>query len=83
MESLSEDHKKVLHESYWGNTFERNECAKLISKIPSTENPLKHLLYIDDHIVALHTFIEVRIKSFGIKLQNGWRKSLKKICWIT
>ena len=45
------------------------------------QNPFKHLLGIDDHIAALDIFNEVRIKLFGIKLQNGWRKILKKNCW--
>ena len=87
IESMSTDHEKVLQdfaisnncmkESYWGKTFEGNECAKLMNRISTSDTPLSNLSGVENHITAIKAFNEVRNNVFGTELKSGWKESLK------
>ena len=49
-----------MKESYWGNTFEGNECTKLMNRISANVTPLSNLPGIDNHIKLIKPFNDVR-----------------------
>ena len=86
MENISELHKQVLHdfairhncikESYWGKTFEGNECTKLMNNIAADDKLFYNLPNIKTHITALKIFNNLRIQMFGMTLHHGWKNTL-------
>ena len=63
MEELSVEHQRAcrdfaikhncMREEYWGNTFEGNECSKLMNKLESDSSLLSTLPGTENHIEAL------------------------------
>ena len=90
IESISSIHKKALQdfaisnncmkESYWGKTFEGNECSKLMNKISTSATPLSNLPGVENHISAIKAFNDVRNDIFGTELKSGWKDSLENFC---
>ena len=88
MEAISKEHEKVLHdfarkhncvkESYWGKTFEGNECVKLMKKITFEDELLSNITEIKHHIKAITIFNNLRIQMFGTTLQQGWEKTMSE-----
>lgn len=86
---ISDAHNNICHEfamrhncvreSYWGKTFEGNECVKLLTKIElESESFLLSLPGAETHIEALCKFNVFRKLAFGNNLQTGWKESLNE-----
>ena len=70
--------QNYIKESYWGKTFEGNECVKLLNRINREEGyQLSNLPDTSYHIYELNKFNNLRIQVFGTELDVGWKKSLK------
>ena len=86
MENISEEIKNLLHkyavenncikESYWGCTFEGNECCKLLSRINPSVPPFLNILEIKKHANALEKFNKLRIEIFGMNINDNWQEAL-------
>ena len=93
IENTSDHHMEICHEfamryncvreSYWGKTFEGNECVKLLNKIDSEDvSPLLNLPGTKTYIKALQKFNSLRKLAFGTKLESGWKISLNEFACV-
>ena len=87
--SISDHHNNIcqefamrhdcVRESYWGKTFEGNECVKLLTNIEKENRSLRlSLPGADTHIEALRKFNVLRKLAFGNTIDAGWKISLNE-----
>ena len=87
--SISDQHSDICHkfamshncvqESYWGKTFEGNECVKLLTHIEiEHEFLLLSLPGAENHIEALRKFNILRKLAFSNIIDPSWKKSLNE-----
>ena len=65
-----------MKESYFGKTFEGNECSKLMTKICDDKFNI-NIPALKNHLIAIKKFNDVRKKMLGNELKKGWEQSIK------